>query len=120
MAIKFPGMQQEVSGQTMACPHGCYSLGHSAKADSSRYTLPTPDLIVLFTDGHPHVPSAIETGYATKILREVASGEKVPILAVAVGSYEFEGIGGPREKPNAAIAFLKRLAHQTGGTFIGR
>jgi hypothetical protein len=54
------------------------------------------------------------------ILAEVSKHPGTPILTVAVGSYEVEGAGGPRERRNAAIAFLKELARKTGGSFLGR
>ncbi len=84
------------------------------------YSRPKPDLIVLFTDGHPHVATSMDSSFATAILKEVSFHPKTPILTVAVGGYEVEGAGGPREKRNAAIAFLKQLAAQTGGNFVGR
>jgi hypothetical protein len=85
------------------------------------YSLPNPDLIVLLTDGHPHVAAQTDKSYGQAILREVSRHPKVPILAVAVGSYEVEGAGGPAEHRNAAISFLKTLARANGeGGFIGR
>jgi hypothetical protein len=79
-----------------------------------------PDLIVLFTDGHPHIATHTDPDYAGMILAEVSKHPGTPILTVAVGSYEVEGAGGPRERRNAAIAFLKELARKTGGSFLGR
>jgi len=85
------------------------------------YSRPSPDLIVLLTDGHPHVATQSDKSYAQAILREVSLHPKIPILAVAVGSYEVEGAGGPAERRNAAISFLKSLARSTKeGGFIGR
>jgi hypothetical protein len=90
------------------------------KALKSAYNYPQCDLIVLFTDGQPRVPTASDASYAAGILKEVEWHSDIPILAVAVGSYEIEGAGGPREKANAAIVFLKALAKKTGGSFLGR
>jgi hypothetical protein len=84
------------------------------------YGRPAPDLIVLFTDGHPHIATKTDGSYGGAILREVSKHPHIPILTVAVGSYEVEGAGGPTERRNAAITFLKQLASQTGGNFIGR
>lgn len=84
------------------------------------YSRPSPDLIVLFTDGHPHVASKMDTSFGSAILKEVSQHPGIPILTVAVGSYEIENAGGPTERRNRAIAFLKQLASQTGGSFIGR
>jgi hypothetical protein len=85
------------------------------------YSRPNPDLIVLLTDGHPHVSTQSDKSFGQAILREVSLHPKVPILAVAVGSYEVEGVGGPAERRNAAISFLKLLARTTkDGGFIGR
>jgi hypothetical protein len=83
------------------------------------YSRDNPDLIVMLTDGHPHISTRMDGSYAADILKEAAK-HPTPILAVAVGSYELEGAGGPRERRNAAIAFLKELAHTTGGNFLGR
>lgn len=85
------------------------------------YDRPKPDLIVLFTDGHPHVSTQADKSFGNAILREVSLHPQIPILSVAVGSYEVEGAGGPGERRNAAIDFLKSLAKATdGGGFIGR
>ena len=97
---------------------GVYSDLHKALRMAYRY--PGCDLIVLFTDGQPHVATISDASYAAGILKEVGWNADIPILAVAVGSYEIEGAGGPRERANAAIAFLKQLAKKTGGSFIGR
>ena len=59
-------------------------------------------------------------GALKRILEEVKEHEGIPILTVALGSYETEGAGGPRPKINAPIAFLKELANKTGGNFLGR
>jgi len=67
------------------------------------------------------VATQSDKSYAQAILREVSLHPKIPILAVAVGSYEVEGAGGPAERRNAAISFLKSLARSTKeGGFIGR
>lgn len=85
------------------------------------YRLPNPDLIVLLTDGHPHVATQGDKAFGSAILREAALHPKIPILTVAVGDYEVEGAGGPGERRNAAISFLKALAKATeGGSFIAR
>ena len=90
------------------------------KALRIAYKYPGCDLIVLFTDGQPHVQTASDSSYAADILKEVGWNTETPILAVAVGSYEIEGAGGPRQRVNTAISFLKELAQKTGGSFIGR
>ncbi len=83
------------------------------------YSRDNPDLIVVLTDGHPHIGTRMDGSFATEILKEVAR-HPTPILAVAVGSYEMEGVGGPKERRNSAIAFMKELARTTGGNFLGR
>lgn len=80
-----------------------------------------PNLIVLFTDGHPHVSTQSDKSFGEAIIHEVSLHSKVPILAVAVGDYEIEGAGGPKQRSNPAISFLKSLTKATvGGNFIGR
>jgi hypothetical protein len=90
------------------------------KGLKAAYALQKPDVIVLFTDGHPHVSGKGDEGLAQEILGEAAKHPEIPILAVALGSYEIEGVGGPRERANPAISFLKRLSGSTGGNFLGR
>jgi Mg-chelatase subunit ChlD len=89
------------------------------KALRLAYSYERPDLIVLFTDGQPHVATSTDSHYANAIVKE-AGIARIPILTVAVGSYELEGAGGPREHANEAITFLKQLAAKTGGSFIAR
>lgn len=85
------------------------------------YSRSNTDLIVLLTDGHPHLATQSDKAYAQAILRETSMHPSIPILAVAVGSYEVEGAGGPSERRNAAISFLKSLARSTKeGSFLGR
>ena len=84
------------------------------------YQYPQPDVIVVFTDGHPHVSTHTDTAFAKAILTEVEGHPGIPILTVALGNYETEGAGGPWPKINASIAFLKELAHKSGGNFLGR
>ncbi len=79
---------------------------------------PTPDLIVVFTDGHPHVATKMDSAYGNTILAKV--NPRLPILTVAVGSYEVENPGWPNERRNAAVTFLKQVAAKSGGNFIGR
>jgi Mg-chelatase subunit ChlD len=84
------------------------------------YQYPAADVLVLFTDGHPRVRAESERAVAEGILKEVAKHPGIPILTVALGSYEIENEGGPRPKINAPVAFLKELAKQSGGSFMGR
>lgn len=84
------------------------------------YEYPTANVIVLFTDGHPHVDFQRDSAFAREILTEAAKHKGVPILTVALGSYEIVGAGGPRPQTNAPVWFLKALARQTGGNFLAR
>ena len=84
------------------------------------YAYPQPDVMVLFTDGHPRVASKIDTVLAKEIFAEVEKHRGIPILTVAVGTYETEGADGPRPKTNAPVAFMKELARRSGGNFLGR
>lgn len=84
------------------------------------YKYPQPDVMVLFTDGHPHVSARSDAALARDIFQEVGRHQGVPILTVALGNYETEGAEGPWPKTNAAIAFLKELGRRSGGTFLGR
>jgi hypothetical protein len=84
------------------------------------YEYPNADVIVLFTDGHPHVRHQSDPALARDILKEASKYPSIPLLTVALGSYEIEGNGGPRARTNAPINFLKELAHQTGGNFLAR
>lgn len=113
-----PGKRQELLAVFDQAPLGVYS--DLLKGLKVAYSFPRPDVIVMFTDGHPHVATRGDSTYAAEILKEVAKHPGIPILTVAVGSYEIEGAGGPRERPNPAIGFLKRLAGTSGGSFIAR
>ena len=84
------------------------------------YEYPTADVMVLFTDGHPHVATQGDASLASAIFREVAKHRDIPILAVALGSYEIEGAGNPKPRTNAPVNFLKELARKTGGNFLAR
>jgi hypothetical protein len=84
------------------------------------YEYPAADVMVLFTDGQPHVNYQRDNSFADDIFKEVAKHPGIPILTVALGSYEVEGAGSLRPQTNAPINFLKELAHQTGGSFLGR
>ncbi len=84
------------------------------------YKYPRPDVMVLFTDGHPRVASRSDAALAKDIFAEVAKHQRIPILTVGVGNYETEGADGPRPKTNAPVAFLKELARRSGGNFLGR
>jgi len=84
------------------------------------YEYPAADVMVLFTDGHPHVGTQRDASLASDIFKEVTRHRSIPILAVALGSYEIEGAGGPQSRTNAPVAFLKQLARQTGGNFLAR
>jgi Mg-chelatase subunit ChlD len=84
------------------------------------YKYPQPDVMVLFTDGHPRVATKSDAVLAREIFAEVGKHRGVPILTVAVGTYETEGADGPRPKTNAPVAFLKELARRSGGNFLGR
>lgn len=84
------------------------------------YQYPTADLIVLFTDGAPHVAYRADPSFAREIFDEVAKHPLTPVLTVALGSYEIEGAGGPKPKTNAPVSFLKELARRTGGSFLAR
>jgi len=84
------------------------------------YEYPPADVMVLFTDGQPHISTKGDAAFASDILKEVAKHRGVPILTVALGSFEIEGAGGPRPRINAPVAFMKELAHETGGSFLAR
>lgn len=84
------------------------------------YEYPAADVMVLFTDGQPHVSYQRDSSFASDILKEVSKHRAVPILTVALGNYEIEGAGSPRPRTNAPVAFLKELARQTGGNFLAR
>jgi hypothetical protein len=84
------------------------------------YKYPKPDVIVVFTDGHPRVQTRTDASLANAILDEVKKNPGIPILSVAVGSYEVEGLGTPWPKTNAAVSFLKFLAKASGGNFLAR
>lgn len=84
------------------------------------YEYPAADVIVLFTDGHPHVSYQSDSSTGRDVFKEVAKHPRIPVLTVALGSYEIEGAGGPRPRTNAPISFLKELARQTGGSFLAR
>jgi len=84
------------------------------------YRYPPADVMVLFTDGLPHVNYQGDASFARDILAEVAKHRGPPILAVALGGYEVENEGGFFPHTNSAIAFLKELGHSTGGSFIAR
>jgi hypothetical protein len=84
------------------------------------YSYPEANVIVLFTDGHPHVHYRRDAALAAEIFEEVKKHTKTPVLTVALGSYEIEGADGPRARTNAPIAFLKELARKTGGNFLAR
>jgi hypothetical protein len=113
-----PSNRQELLAAFDGAKLGVYS--DLLKGLKMAYSYPKPDVIVMFTDGHPHVGTKSDTIYAAEILKEVVKQPGIPILTVAVGSYEVEGVGGPRERPNPAISFLKRLAGTSGGSFIAR
>lgn len=84
------------------------------------YEYPNADVMVLFTDGHPHVSYQRDASLANDIFKEVAKHRGIPILTVALGSYEIEGAGSPQPRTNAPVSFLKALARQTGGSFLAR
>ena len=84
------------------------------------YEYPSADVMVLFTDGHPHVGYQSDSTLANNILKEAGKHHGIPILTVALGSYEIENAGGFRPQTNAAISFLKQLGHATGGNFLAR
>lgn len=84
------------------------------------YEYPPADVMVLFTDGEPHVAYQRDSSFANDIFNEVAKHRGVPILTVGLGSYEVEDAGGLQSRTNAPVSFLKKLAHQTGGNFLGR
>ena len=84
------------------------------------YEYPAADVIVLFTDGAPHIGTRSDSVFAQDIFKEASSHPRIPVLTVALGSYEIEGAGGPRPKINAPVSFLKELARQTGGNFLAR
>lgn len=114
----YPEARQQLLAAFDRSRSGVYS--DLLKGLKAAYGLQKPDVIVLFTDGHPHVSGKGDEGLAQEILGEVAKHPEIPILAVALGSYEIEGVGGPRERANPAISFLKRLSGSTGGNFLGR
>jgi len=84
------------------------------------YEYPKADVMVIFTDGHPHVSTQSDSSLAGEIFKEVNKHKGIPILTVALGSYEIEGADGPRPRTNAPVSFLKDLSRQTGGNFLAR
>lgn len=90
------------------------------RALQKAYAYPSPDVIVLFSDGQPRVRYRSDKSLTRDVLAEVAARPRIPILTVALGSYEVEGAGGPNVRTNAPIAFLKELAQRTGGGFLAR
>jgi hypothetical protein len=83
------------------------------------YGYPRADVMVIFTDGHPEVPYESDADLVREIFKEVKDHPGVPILTVALGSYEIEGIG-LKPRVNAAVSFLKELGRRSGGSFLGR
>lgn len=116
---------QELPEQREAFIHA-FDLAHAGTfTDLMRglqraYEYPAADVMVLFTDGHPHVDYQSDSSLAKDIFKEAEKHHGIPILTVALGSYEIENAGGFRPQTNAAISFLKELSHKTGGNFLAR
>lgn len=84
------------------------------------YAYPRPDVMVLFTDGIPQVNYRTHSAYVRDIYDEVKLHPGIPILTVAVGSYELAGTEALKPQTKAPVFFLKELSRMTGGSFIGR
>jgi O-acetyl-ADP-ribose deacetylase (regulator of RNase III) len=68
------------------------------------------------------VSGAIKRRAGIAPFRELARMGLIPLggaVVTTAGSLSFKAIS-PRPRTNAPIAFLKELAHQTGGNFLGR
>ena len=74
------------------------------------YSYPNVDTIVLFTDGHPEVPGQDSGVLRNKVLALVKKNRHIPVNVVGIGEY-FD---------RSFADFLRGIAAETGGEFIGR
>ena len=79
-------------------------------AFSKAYSYPQIDTIVLFTDGHPEVPGQDSGVLRSKVLSLVKDNRHIPVNVVGIGEY-FD---------RSFADFLRGIAGETGGEFIGR
>ncbi len=73
-------------------------------------------LIILFTDGVPNILNGKRASHRkvwgeiiSFVSKKIDGGQKIPIYAVALGSYD-----------EAQIKHLKSIARLTGGNFVGK
>ncbi len=115
---RLPAKRDELLAVFDAAQPGTYT--DLLRALRMAYGYKSPDIFVLFTDGQPRVAYRRDAAFAREILTEIKNHPSVPILSVALGSYEVEGSGGPQPRTNAPVAFLKELARQSSGAFLAR
>lgn len=86
------------------------------EAIKTAYKYSDATLIILFTDGVPNILNGKRTSHRkvwgeiiSFVSKKIDGGQKIPIYAVALGSYD-----------ETQIKYLKRIATLTGGNFVGK
>ncbi len=103
------------------CPMGTGTdLLSGLKMAYSQYE--APDIIVVFSDGAPRTQYSSSRKMMENCILEAQKHTHIPILCVALGSYEIYEPDGltTRRHTNEPISFMRQLGTLTKGGFIGR
>ena len=103
------------------CPMGTGTdLLSGLKMAYSQYQ--APDMIVVFSDGAPRTQYSSSRKMMDNCILEAQKHSQIPILCVALGSYEIYEPDGltTRRHTNEPISFMRQLGSLTKGGFIGR